>query len=77
VRTFLPLPPSAAFAVHEGGIVSLRFAAGPHLPTPAYELEQWKEYLASRASDSDALAMLNSIEQAQTEAAEWNRNENV
>jgi len=76
VRAFLPLPPSAPFAVQEGGLVYLRFAAGPHLPTPAYELTEWKQYLAGRASDSDALAMLNSIERAEQEAADWTHNEN-
>lgn len=71
MKTFLPLPPSAPFAVHDAGMVYLRFAAGPHLPAPAYELAEWKQYLASRASDSDALAMLNSIERAEDEAAQW------
>lgn len=78
VRTFLPLPPSAPFAVYQDGMIYLRFAAGPHLPTPAYEIEEWKRYLASRASDSDAQNMLNAIEQAETEAAQWKeQNENV
>ncbi len=71
MRTFLPLPPSAPFAVHHEGHVYIRYWGGPHYPAASREIDSWKQYLTERASDSDTASMLNAIKIAETEANQW------
>jgi len=70
VRAFLPLPPSAPFAVHEDGRVFLRYWTGPHFPAEPKEAQAWIRFLEDSDS-SDHQAALASLKAAVEAQQKW------
>lgn len=74
MRTFIPLPPSSPFAVHEDGVIFIRYWTGPHYPALEGEVQKWINHLID-CEDEDHKAILSSIIKAKEEQAAWREND--